>query len=189
MATPVESQYIRKDPRGFSGLDESQLEKSIIRRGLATPPRSRPARSSAHRWPAKEKEDPPPRACWRSWSRPRSYPQPDGPPAPGGGGETSKKIPIPGYQVIRRSARARWASSTRPSRSASTASSPSRSCSTSLAQNKEFIKRFEREAKIAARLSHNNIVNAIDAGEVDGHYFFVMEYVEGVTIKDSPRQA
>ena len=53
-----------------------------------------------------------------------------------------------------------------------------------LAQNKEFIKRFEREAKIAAKLSHNNIVNAIDAGEVDGHYFFVMEYVEGVTIKD-----
>ena len=53
-----------------------------------------------------------------------------------------------------------------------------------LAQNKEFIKRFEREAKIAAKLAHNNIVNAIDAGEVDGHYFFVMEYVEGATIKD-----
>ena len=53
-----------------------------------------------------------------------------------------------------------------------------------LAQNKEFIKRFDREAKIAAKLSHNNIVNAIDAGEVDGHHYFVMEYVEGVTIKD-----
>ena len=36
-----------------------------------------------------------------------------------------------------------------------------------LAQNKEFIKRFDREAKIAAKLSHNNIVNAIDAGEVE----------------------
>ena len=54
----------------------------------------------------------------------------------------------------------------------------------SLAQNKEFIKRFEREAKIAAKLSHNNVVNAIDAGEVGGHYYFVMEYVEGLTIKD-----
>ena len=53
-----------------------------------------------------------------------------------------------------------------------------------LAQNKEFIKRFEREAKIAAKLAHNNIVNAIDAGEVDGHHYFVMEYVEGATIKD-----
>ena len=54
-----------------------------------------------------------------------------------------------------------------------------------LAQNKEFIKRFDREAKIAAKLSHNNIVNAIDAGEVDGHHYFVMEYVEGSTIKDA----
>ena len=53
-----------------------------------------------------------------------------------------------------------------------------------LAQNKEFIKRFEREAMIAAKLSHNNVVNAIDAGVIDGHYYFVMEYVEGPTIKD-----
>jgi serine/threonine protein kinase len=53
-----------------------------------------------------------------------------------------------------------------------------------LAQNKEFIKRFEREAMIAAKLSHNNVVNAIDAGQIDGHYYFVMEYVEGPTIKD-----
>ena len=53
-----------------------------------------------------------------------------------------------------------------------------------LAQNKEFIKRFDREAKIAAKLSHNNIVNAIDAGEVNGYHYFVMEYVEGRTIKD-----
>src|SRR5260370_18264077 len=53
-----------------------------------------------------------------------------------------------------------------------------------LAQNKEFIKRFDREAKIAAKLSHNNIVNAIDAGEVNGYHYFVMEDVEGHTIKD-----
>lgn len=53
-----------------------------------------------------------------------------------------------------------------------------------LSRNKEFIKRFQREAMIAAKLSHNNVVNAIDAGEVDGHYYFVMEYVEGPTIKD-----
>ena len=53
-----------------------------------------------------------------------------------------------------------------------------------LAQNKEFITRFDREAKIAAKLSHNNIVNAIDAGEVNGYHYFVMEYVEGHTVKD-----
>src|SRR5262249_55095338 len=54
-----------------------------------------------------------------------------------------------------------------------------------LAQNKEFIKRFDREAKIAAKLSHNNIVNAIDAGEVNQYHYFVREYVEGSTIKDA----
>jgi serine/threonine-protein kinase len=53
-----------------------------------------------------------------------------------------------------------------------------------LAKNREFIKRFDREAKIAAKLSHNNIVNAIDAGEVGGNFFFVMEYVQGETVKD-----
>ena len=74
--------------------------------------------------------------------------------------------------------------STRPSRSSVDRIVAVKILLDSLAQNKEFIKRFEREAKIAAKLSHNNVVNAIDAGEVDGHYYFVMEYVEGPTIKD-----
>ncbi len=53
-----------------------------------------------------------------------------------------------------------------------------------LAQNKEFIDRFHREARIAARLSHNNIVQAIDSGEFAGHHYFVMEFVDGTTIKE-----
>ena len=36
----------------------------------------------------------------------------------------------------------------------------------------------------SAKLAHNNIVNAIDAGEVNGYHYFVMEYVEGHNIKD-----
>src|SRR6185503_16006361 len=53
-----------------------------------------------------------------------------------------------------------------------------------LASDREFIARFEREAKTAAKLSHTHIVNAIDAGEAEGHHYFVMEYVEGTTIED-----
>ena len=54
-----------------------------------------------------------------------------------------------------------------------------------LAQNKEFIKRFQREGRRSRPgFKHNNIVNAIDAGEGGGHHYFVMEYVEGATIKD-----
>jgi serine/threonine-protein kinase len=53
-----------------------------------------------------------------------------------------------------------------------------------LASNPEFIKRFEREAHTAARLSHNNIVQAIDVGSARNIHYFVMEYVEGKTIKE-----
>jgi eukaryotic-like serine/threonine-protein kinase len=39
--------------------------------------------------------------------------------------------------------------------------------------------RFQREAEAVARLSHPNVVAALDAGEFKGLHFFVMEYVEG----------
>jgi serine/threonine-protein kinase len=52
------------------------------------------------------------------------------------------------------------------------------------AKDREYIARFRREATIAAKLSHNNIVNAIDAGEAQGRHYFVMEYVEGTTVQD-----
>ena len=50
--------------------------------------------------------------------------------------------------------------------------------------NREFIDRFYREARLAAQLSSGNIVQAIDVGEVDGIYYFVMEYVDGYTVQD-----
>src|SRR5215213_11356934 len=52
-------------------------------------------------------------------------------------------------------------------------------------ENPEFVDRFYKEGKAAARLSHNNIVQAIDVGSTpDGFHFFVMEYVEGLTLYD-----
>jgi serine/threonine protein kinase len=53
-----------------------------------------------------------------------------------------------------------------------------------VAKDAEFITRFQREAKTAAKLSHTHIVNAIDAGESDGRHYFVMEYVEGTTVEE-----
>jgi eukaryotic-like serine/threonine-protein kinase len=54
-----------------------------------------------------------------------------------------------------------------------------------LSENPEFVERFYKEGKAAARLSHNNIVQAIDVGSTpDGFHFFVMEYVEGKTLYD-----
>jgi serine/threonine-protein kinase len=53
-----------------------------------------------------------------------------------------------------------------------------------LASNPDFIERFTREAHLAAKLSSNNIVQAIDVGSAGNIQYFVMEYVEGITIKD-----
>ncbi len=47
------------------------------------------------------------------------------------------------------------------------------------ARSPAALKRFQREAKAAAQLSHPNIVTAYDADEADGIHFLVMEYVEG----------
>ncbi|HZU34340.1 MAG TPA: serine/threonine-protein kinase [Gemmataceae bacterium] len=47
-----------------------------------------------------------------------------------------------------------------------------------------FLERFIREAQLAAKLSHNNVVQAIDVGTAGRLHYFVMEYIEGTTIKD-----
>ena len=43
----------------------------------------------------------------------------------------------------------------------------------------EAAQRFEREIEAAAKLIHQNIVTAFDAGKANGNYFMAMEYVEG----------
>jgi serine/threonine-protein kinase len=53
-----------------------------------------------------------------------------------------------------------------------------------LASNPEYLQRFTREAHLAARLSTNNVVQAIDVGSAGTIHYFVMEYVEGTTIKE-----
>ncbi len=48
------------------------------------------------------------------------------------------------------------------------------------AEDPAFASRFEREAKSLAQLNHPNIVHIHDFGKTDaGHYFFVMEFVDG----------
>jgi serine/threonine-protein kinase len=53
-----------------------------------------------------------------------------------------------------------------------------------LAANPEFLQRLTREAHLAARLSHNNIIQAIDVGSAGPLHYFVMELVEGKTIRE-----
>jgi WD40 repeat protein/serine/threonine protein kinase len=46
----------------------------------------------------------------------------------------------------------------------------------------EAVRRFRREIRAAAQLDHPNLVRALDADEEDGKHFFVMEFVEGITL-------
>ena len=66
-----------------------------------------------------------------------------------------------------------------------------------LAEDDEFVSRFIREARSAARLSHPNVVAVYDQGADQGHVFLAMELVPGRTLRDlirerghlTPRQA
>jgi len=46
-----------------------------------------------------------------------------------------------------------------------------------------FVERFRREARSLAKLSHNNIVHLYEFGETGGLYYFVMEYVDGLNLR------
>ncbi len=51
-----------------------------------------------------------------------------------------------------------------------------------------FVERFTREAQTLARLDHPNIVAIHDFGERDGLFYFVMELVDGVTLRELLRE-
>lgn len=52
-----------------------------------------------------------------------------------------------------------------------------------LMQDAAFMQRFEREARIVARLEHPNIVQVYDFSELDGQPYLVMKFIEGRTLK------
>ncbi len=52
----------------------------------------------------------------------------------------------------------------------------------SLMDDPGMVTRFQREAVAVAKLTHPNIVTAYDALEIDGNYYLVMEYVQGVDL-------
>jgi serine/threonine protein kinase len=52
----------------------------------------------------------------------------------------------------------------------------------------DVVAMFVNEASLAARLSHPNIVDVIDFGQLEGRYFIAMEYVPGLTLRFALRR-
>lgn len=56
-----------------------------------------------------------------------------------------------------------------------------------VAADPAFSDRFSREARLLAKLNHPNIVAVYDFGELDGLHFLLMEYVDGVNLRQTLR--
>ena len=54
----------------------------------------------------------------------------------------------------------------------------------SRAGESNLLSRFQREAKLAMRLKHPNVVRAFQVGQAGGLHYLVMEYLEGETLED-----
>ena len=91
---------------------------------------------------------------------------------------------IPGYKILASSARGPWPRSSRPSSSAWTASWPIKVLPEAIQREPRVRRAVLQGRPAAAKLNHNNIVQAIDVGEAGGYHYFVMEYVEGKTLYD-----
>ena len=66
----------------------------------------------------------------------------------------------------------------------------------SLAADAAFAERFNREARVLARLNHPSIVTVFDFGQSGGFFYLLMEFVDGVNLRQamqpgrfSPQQA
>ncbi|MBI2894584.1 MAG: phosphate/phosphite/phosphonate ABC transporter substrate-binding protein [Deltaproteobacteria bacterium] len=58
-----------------------------------------------------------------------------------------------------------------------------------LAEEPEFVRMFTEEARLAALISHPNVVQIFDVGCHDGEYFIAMEYIPGMTLAAMCRKA
>lgn len=53
-----------------------------------------------------------------------------------------------------------------------------------LASDPDFVVRFQREARAAAGLHHENIVGIIDFGNEGANHYIIVEYIDGPTLRD-----
>lgn len=96
----------------------------------------------------------------------------------------SNRIRIPGYRLMGRLGRGGMASVFSGVQTASGRLVAIKVLPPSSAANPDLVLRFEREAKMLASLTHPNVVQIVDRGQVGNLNYIVMEYIPGRTLKD-----
>lgn len=96
--------------------------------------------------------------------------------------DSPKKLEIPGYQFLEKVGRGCMGVVYKARQSSVDRIVAVKVLLPSLAKHPSYVQRFVREAKMAAQLSHPNLVSVIDAGAANGIYYFVMEFVEGKSV-------
>lgn len=54
---------------------------------------------------------------------------------------------------------------------------------------REWVERFQREARVCAKLKHPNVVDVYALGEKEGYHYITIEYVHGTSLKDLLKNA
>jgi len=166
--------------KGYSGITDAQLTSSVIQRQLATPEELAMCRAKQERLARQDQHRPLIQILVDervlTVNQAKRLLRETGPQ------NTLKQIP--GYQLIEKAGQGSMGVVYKGRQLSLDRLVAIKVLLQQLSMNKDFIERFHREAKLAAKLAHNNIVQAIDSGEVDGYHYFVMEYVDGKTVKD-----
>ena len=98
--------------------------------------------------------------------------------------EDTRKRRIPGYQILSKLGSGAMATVYKARQLSLDRMVAIKILPTEVSLNEEYVERFYKEGKAAAKLNHPNIVQAFDVGEANGVHYFVMEYVKGHTLYD-----
>ncbi|MFW5856668.1 MAG: serine/threonine-protein kinase [Planctomycetota bacterium] len=88
-------------------------------------------------------------------------------------------VAIPGYEILEELGKGGMGTVYKGIHTASGKAVAIKVLAPRLARQKDFLKRFHREARVAIELDHPNIVKGFDEGAVGRTHYFVMEFVEG----------
>jgi serine/threonine-protein kinase len=167
------------DAKGLSDLTEAELVRTVLERNLATQAEIDQCRAHQERLSRKDENKP----LLQIMVEARVLTPTQAKRLLQEAGEAGKFREPPGYQIISPIGQGSMGMVYRAKQLSMDRTVALKILLRQLAMNKDFIERFHREARIAAKLSHNNVVQAIDSGEYAGHHYFVMEYVDGTNIK------